>query len=308
MKVLISGASGLVGRELVRACAVSGHHVVTLGRLRTGSTTRHSQGSNFVLWHPDRREVHVSDFEGFDAVVHLAGEPILGRWTQTKKRRIRESRVKGTQFLVEVLDQVQLKPKVLLTASAIGYYGDTGDKEVDESAVGTDSPRDFLEDTCVEWENAAQRASASGIRTVQGRLGIVLSRQGGALKAMLPPFQLGLGGPIGSGQHWMSTISNHDVARAFLFLLEQESCLGAYNIVGPDPATNRHFSLCLGQALHRPAYHPVPAWAVRLFFGRECADATVLRSTRVLPTRLVQAGFAFDHPSCVEQIRWALTA
>jgi uncharacterized protein (TIGR01777 family) len=306
MRVLVSGAGGLVGQELIRELRAGRHEVVKLVRGTLGSGKVGDEGLAAIAWDPDRAQVRLGDLEGFDAVVHLAGEPILGRWNESKKTGIRESRIQGTDLLARSLAQLKDKPQVLLTASAIGIFGDTGDNEVGEDGAVPTRGQDFLADVVVDWEAASAPAREAGIRTVQSRFGVILSRHGGALAAMLLPFRLGLGGPVGGGKQWMSWVSNRDVARALVFLLDRTECEGAYNVVAPAPVTNRDFSVALGRALHRPVIFPVPAFAVHLLYGRECADATVLRSARVKPGRLLEAGFVFLDASVEQGLEWAL--
>lgn len=226
---------------------------------------------------------------GFQAVIHLAGESILGRWTAGKKARIRDSRVQGTRNLAEALAQTREKPQVFLCSSAIGYYGNRGDEVLKEDS----SPGEgFLPQVCEEWEQAARPASDAGIRTVQMRTGVVLSAQGGALGLMLLPFKLGLGGRIGSGKQWMSWIDIQDMIGAIHHILKADLLQGAVNLVAPRPVTNEEFTKTLASALSRPAVLPVPAFALRALFG-EMADEALLASERVEPTKLIMSGYPF---------------
>ncbi len=230
------------------------------------------------------------ELEGFDAIIHLSGANIAQRWSAEYKQEIVTSRVASTQALCEALAGVQRRPRVLLCASATGIYGDRGDEILtEESEAGSG----FLAETCKAWEQATKRAGDLGIRVVHLRFGVVLSREGGALKKMLPAFRWGLGGRLGSGRQWMSWISLRDVVRAIFFLMEREDLAGAFNLTAPNPVTNATFTKQLGDALHRPAVMPIPVAALRLLFG-EMADATLIASTRVLPQRLDAAGFRFE--------------
>lgn len=270
MKILLSGSHGLIGSELKRRLESEGHAIEPLSR-------------DFS---------QPIDFSGVDAVIHLAGENIAeGRWTKEKKQRIKESRVEGTKLLAEQIANNPSKPSVFISASAIGYYGDRSDESLDESsAPGTG----FLSEVCIKWENASKAAEAAGIRTVQIRTGIVLAKEGGALKKMLPPFKMGGGGILGDGRQYMSWISLEDEINAISFILREKSISGPVNLVSPQPLQNKSFTKILGQVLHRPTFMPLPAFAARLVFG-EMADALLLSSTRVEPRKLVRSGFAFKH-------------
>jgi uncharacterized protein (TIGR01777 family) len=292
MKILVSGATGLVGGHFVDYARTRGHRCVAL--------TRTPSGPDDVGWDAAQGRLDPAALEGFDAVVHLAGENIAtGRWTADKKRRIRESRVQGTSLLCQRLAQVDAKPPVLVAASAIGYYGDRADEELDErSAPG----RDFLAEVCRDWEQATQPASEAGIRVANARLGVVLSRHGGALRQMLTPFRLGVGGVVGSGRQYMSWVANDDVAAALMFIIETPSLSQAVNVVAPEPATNYEFTKALGRALGRPTLLPMPAFAARLAFG-EMADALLLASTRVYPRKLLESGYVFAQPDLPSALR-----
>ena len=282
MNVLVSGASGLVGSELVPALAAGGHKVMRL--------VRHTPapGAPEVAWDPDGPPTPET-FAGFDAVVHLAGETIMGRWSAAKRERIRRSRVASTRQIAESIAQAKSKPRVLVQASAIGYYGDRDDELLHE-----DSPpgKDFLAVTCQEWEAASAPAEEAGVRVVRLRLGVVLSKRGGALKKMLLPFRLGLGGRIGDGRQWMSWVALADVVGAIEFALANETLRGAANLVAPEPALNRDFTKTLAKVLHRPAIFPVPKLAVHVLFG-EMGDTLLLASQRVEPRKLRAAGYRF---------------
>lgn len=288
MQIVISGASGLVGGALVEALARQGHSVLRLVR------TKDRPAPGAIPWHPDDGQLDSTRLEGLDAVVHLAGENIAsGRWTARRKARIRDSRVNGTTLLCGALARCARPPKVLLSASAVGFYGDRGDEWATED-MG--EGRGFLADVCAAWESATQSASQCGIRVVNGRIGMVLSAAGGALKKMLTPFRLGMGGRIGSGRQWMSWIELDDLVAAIEFCLVHEALRGPVNLVSPHPVTNLQFTKALGAALHRPTVMPMPAFAARLVFG-ELADALLLSSLRARPTRLAECGFEFRHGS-----------
>ncbi|MGC1158330.1 MAG: TIGR01777 family oxidoreductase [Acidobacteriaceae bacterium] len=295
-RILLSGASGLIGSAIRGAAREQGMEVTALVR-------RHRLvGPGAVYWNPAKPEwsVHPVGLEGFDAVVHLSGANVARRWTEEYRREIVESRVTSTRMLCEALAQVRRRPRVLLCASAVGIYGDGGDTVLtEESGVGSG----FLAETCAAWEAAAKDACALGIRVVHLRFGVVLSRRGGALGKMLPAFRLGLGGRMGSGRQWMSWISIRDLMRAVMFLMEREELAGAFNLTAPNPVTNATFTQALARAVHRPAVLPVPAGMLRMIFGA-MADATLLASQRVLPYRLVDAGFQFED----EEVREALKA
>jgi uncharacterized protein (TIGR01777 family) len=246
-----------------------------------------------ALWNPAARTIEAEALEGADAVIHLAGESVAsGRWTPEKKRRIRDSRVEGTRFLCEALGRLAKPPRVLLSASAIGYYGDRGDAELREAGGQGEG---FLAEVCGEWERATGSAEADGIRVVHLRLGIVLTPAGGALGKMLPPFQLGIGGRLGTGRQFMSWIAMDDVIGAVSHALVTDEIRGAVNVVSPNPATNAEFTRTLGRVLRRPALLPVPAAVLRILFG-ELADEGLLASARVVPDRLLQTGYRFRYP------------
>jgi len=247
-----------------------------------------------ISWDPVTGEIDASKLEGFDAVVHLAGESIAdGRWTGAKKQRIRDSRIVGTRHLSERLAALKSPPQVLVSSSAIGFYGDRGDTRVDESATPGSG---FLPDVCRDWEDATQPASASGIRVVLVRTGIVLDGNGGALGKMKLPFSLGVGGRLGDGKQYMSWISLDDIVGTYLHALATPSLSGPLNGVAPEPVTNAEFTRALGRALHRPTLFPVPQFAAGLLLG-EMADALLFASQRVTPSRLISSGYRFRHPT-----------
>lgn len=287
MKILVSGSTGFIGSELVAFLKGKGHSVTRLVRAKTGS------GDEEILWNPVARVIDMKRMDGFDAVVHLAGDPIAqGRWTPEKKARIRDSRVKGTRFLSESVGQLARPPRTFLCASAIGLYGDRGAEILtEESSPGTG----FLAETGIAWERACEPAVQKGLRVVNMRIGVVLSPKGGALKMMLPPFRLGVGGILGDGQQFMSWVALPDVAAAFHHALTTDSLRGPVNAVSPNPVSNREFTKTLGSVLHRPTVLPMPAFAVRTLFG-EMGQELLLASTRVDPRRLKSTGYRFQHP------------
>jgi uncharacterized protein len=297
MKILVTGASGLIGTALVSSLTSSGHEVTRLVRRQL------EPGEQAAHWDPVAGSIDASALEGLDAVVHLAGENIAERWTAAKKARIRDSRVKGTQLLCETLTRLSSPPKVLVSASAIGYYGDRG-----EETLTDDSPpgQGFLPEVCRAWEAATEPARQHGLRVVQLRLGVVLSAAGGALAKMLPPFRLGLGGVLGSGQQYMSWIALDDVVGVIQHALVTEALQGPTNAVAPRAVTNQEFTKTLGKVLGRPTAIPLPAFAARLMFG-EMADELLLASARVQPTKLLASGYQFRYPELEAALQHVLT-
>jgi uncharacterized protein (TIGR01777 family) len=301
MKVIVTGSTGLVGGALVRSLLADGHEVTRL--VRGGAQAFRAPGTAAVHWDPERGEIDAGALEGHDGAVHLAGEPIAeGRWDEEKKRRILESRVKGTRLLSEALAGLSAKPKVLVSASATGFYGARGDEVLrEESASG----EDFLSEVCREWEKAALAASRAGVRVVHLRIGVVLTGEGGALPKMVTPFKLGLGGKLGSGRQYMSWIALEDLVSVIRRALEDEALRGPVNAVAPGALTNGEFTKALGHALGRPTFMAVPAFAARLAFG-EVADAVLLAGARVEPARLKEAGYEFKYPDIESALRYAL--
>lgn len=301
MKVIVTGSTGLVGRALVRSLLSDGHEVTRL--VRGGSQGFKAPGTAAVHWDPERGEIDAAALEGHDAAVHLAGENIgEGRWDEEKKRRIIESRVKGTTLLAGALAGLGAKPKALVSASATGFYGDRGAEILrEESASGGI----FVSEVCREWEKATLQASQAGIRVVHLRIGVVLSGEGGALQKMLTPFKLGLGGKVGGGDQYMSWITLEDLIGVIRRALEDEGLRGPVNAVAPGAVTNAEFTKALGHALGRPTVFAVPAFAARLAFG-ETADELLLASTRVEPARLKEAGYQFKHPEIDGALRSVL--
>jgi hypothetical protein len=284
MKILISGSSGLIGSTAATALKSDGHNVVHL--VRPGKPPNPGD----VQWDPMRATVDVAALEGVEVVIHLSGAGIAdGRWTEERKRLLRSSRIDTTRVLVDSLSRLKQKPRVLIVASAIGYYGNRGDEILTESSTtGTD----FLALVCRDWEAEASRAAARGIRTVMLRTGVVLSGKGGALPKMLTPFKLGVGGRLGSGQQWMSWIAIEDVVGIIRNAIANEQVSGPVNVVAPNPVRNEEFTRLLAAMLHRPAIFPAPAFMLRLAMG-EMADAVLLGSDRVKPERMLAAGYKF---------------
>ncbi len=295
MRVAVTGASGVIGSALAPFLTGRGHEVLRLVR-------RARKAKDEARWDPETGAIDAAAFEGVDAVVHLAGESIAeGRWTDAKKARLRSSRVGPTRLLAAALAGLKRKPKVLVSASAVGYYGNRGDAWLTENESPAD---DFLGRLSVEWEAAAAPAAQAGIRVVHPRIGIVLSASGGALARMLLPFRLGLGGVVGAGSQYFSWIAIDDLVRAFLHAIERADLAGAFNAAAPSPVTNAELTKTLGRVLGRPTIMPVPAFALRLALG-EMADA-VLASTRLRPERLLAAGFSFRFPDLEGALRHVL--
>jgi hypothetical protein len=292
MNVLVTGSSGLIGSALCSALTRDGHTVRPL--LRTRQPAR--------FWNPDAGKLAPDVLEGNEAVVHLAGENIAGRWTAEKKLRIHDSRLKGTRLLCEAIATLPTPPRVLVCASAIGYYGNRSDEVLrEDSKPGSD----FLAHVCCEWEAATKPAADAGIRVVNLRFGVVLSGRGGALAKMLTPFRLGAGGIIGDGRQYWSWVALDDAVAAIQFALTNETLNGPVNVVAPNPATNREFTKTLGRVLRRPTLLPMPGFAARLAFG-EMADALLLASQRVEPAKLRAAGFQFRFPQLESALRHTL--
>lgn len=296
-RILVSGSSGLIGSALCRQLERDGHEVLRLVR------PPHPDATGRIPWDPATGTLDEDDrLEGLDAVMHLAGESIAsGRWTHARKARLRNSRVQGTRLLSRILATRKTPPRVLISASAIGYYGHEGDSTMDEQSPTGES---FLALICREWEAATEEARKAGIRTLHTRLGLVLAPGGGALGKMERPFRCGLGGIIGSGDQIVSWISLPDLIRAFLFLLDRDDLRGPVNVVSPIPVTNREFTRALGQVWRCPTFMPLPAFAAHLLLG-EMAEETLLASCRVHPAVLEKAGFSFEHPDLAAALTWA---
>lgn len=294
MKVLVSGASGLVGNALCEALQHTGHEVYRLIR------DQKQMSDKAIFWDPEKGMINKDTLEGLGAVIHLSGENVAARWTPSKKRKILESRVNSTQTLVSALLQLKRPPKVFISASAIGYYGNRGNAmciETSPPGIG------FLPEVCFQWEKAAQRAEEKGIRTVYLRTGVVLSREGGALTKMLPAFKLGLGGTLGSGKQYISWISIDDLVGAILFILDHDEIQGPVNAVAPMPVTNAVFTKTLGDVLHRSTPFPVPALVLKLLLGNEMTEEILLGSTRASPVQLLSYGYLFKYPDLKSALR-----
>jgi len=289
MKLAVTGATGLVGGALCQNLIHTGHQVVALAR-NPEKAREKLPTVEVVAWDATSGHPPIEALEGLDAVVHLAGEPVAaGRWTSHRKRMIRESRVAGTRNLVEGLSHCQNPPKVLVSGSAIGYYGTHGDELLEE----TSHPgNDFLAELCQQWESETKRAADSGVRVVLVRSGLILAREGGALPRMLPPFRMGVGGPLASGKQWMSWIHIKDELEAIRYAIENDEIEGPLNLTAPNPVTNEDFSRTLARVLRRPAFFRVPGFVLRLLFG-EMAETLLLKGQRVLPKKLEQSGYQF---------------
>lgn len=298
MRALVTGATGFIGKRLIRSLE------------RPVVLTRNPDAAQKVLgdveaicWEPESGPPARHAFEGVDAVYHLAGEPVAeGRWTREKKDRIRDSRVLGTHNLVTALESLKNRPRVLIAASAVGYYGSRGDETLDENSKPGE---DYLAEVCQAWEEEARSASLLGIRVVTPRIGIVLGKDGGALKKMLLPFKLGLGGRLGTGRHWMPWVQVDDLVGLILHAFTHDEISGAMNAVSPAPVTNHEFTRTLAAALHRPAIFPAPEFALRLALGE--VTAVLLASQRVMPRVAEKTGYQFRYPTLDGAIRAALS-
>jgi uncharacterized protein (TIGR01777 family) len=298
VEVLVSGASGLIGSTLCAELQRSGHRVL---RLRRGGMT----SGDDIAWDPQAGRIDAPALEGIDAVVHLGGEGIgEKRWTDEQKRKIFQSREKGTSLLAGAIASRARKPRVFVSASAIGYYGDRGDEILTEDSSSGD---DFLAGVVRAWEGATAPAVDAGVRTVMVRSGIVLTPKGGTLKRLLLPFKLGLGGRIGSGRQWMSWIMLEDEIRAIVRALDDETLRGPVNLVAPNPLSNSEFVDTLGRVLHRPTVVPTPLFPLKAVYGSELVESLLLVSQRVQPTRLTAAGYQFAHPTLEGGLRAALS-
>lgn len=301
LTVIVTGSSGLVGKALCAALEDAGHRVVRW--LRPGSKSLGRGSGETRTWDPQAQRYDAELFAGADAVIHLAGENIAsGRWTSARKERILRSRVDTTRRIAESMACLSAPPRVLMVASAVGYYGDRGDQELVEHSPPGEG---FLAKVCQRWEAAPASASEAGIRVLALRFGMILAPGGGALERMLGPFSWGLGGNLGSGRQFMSWIHLQDVVRAAIFLLTSHESRGAYNLVAPQPLRNREFVSTLGRIMGRPTVLPAPAFALRLALG-EMADELLLASTRAVPARLEEAGFAFQFGEAEAALRQIL--
>jgi uncharacterized protein (TIGR01777 family) len=295
--VVLTGGSGFIGERLIQRLLRDGHSVHLLGRRRPPASSQ----VGFSEWNASDSRAPQEPIASADAIVHLAGEPVAQRWNADVKKRIRDSRVNGTRVLVEAIARSEDRPHTFISASAVGYYGDRGDTILDESSARGSG---FLPDVCVAWENEASAAGKLGVRVVMLRTGIVLGQGGGALKKMLPPFRMGVGGPIGSGAQWVPWIHIDDLVDSILFSRERTDLVGPVNTVAPNPVRNRDFAKALGNALGRPAVIPTPGFALKLILG-EGADV-VAQSQRVVPKALERAGFEFRYPEIHGALRNAI--
>ena len=297
MKVLVTGAQGLVGTRLVSYLRAKGHDVSPLTRKKTSPEC--------IVWQPEEGKIERDKMEGFGAVVHLAGDNIAsGRWTEGKKASIRDSRLKGTELLCKTIASLERQPEVIVSASAIGYYGDRCDEILTE---GSEKGSGFLADLCRDWEAATAPAREKSIRVALLRIGVVLSPDGGALAKMLPPFLMGAGGPLGSGKQYMSWIGIDDLSAIINHIMTSSKLDGPINAVAPNPVTNSQFSSALGAALSRPAFMPAPGFAVRMLLG-EMADELLLSSQRVQPKKLEESGFKFKNAEVAPLLKQLLRA
>ena len=295
MKILISGASGLIGQEITSSLSTKGHQVLSLHR----NTTK-----KYPYWNIEKNKIDLGKEAEIDVVINLAGENIAqGRWTAKKKNRILRSRIDGTKLIAEYFSKAQYKPKIIISGSAIGYYGNRNEEILDEKSIKGSG---FLADVCSEWKTVTEIASQSDIRVANLRFGMVLSSKGGALAKMLFPFKLGLGGIIGDGKQYMSWITVHDVVEIITHVINTETINGPVNVVSPEPVTNCQFTKVLGKILHRPTIFPLPAIFAEIIFG-EMAQELLLTSTKVQPEKLLQSGYVFKDPTLEGALKSLLT-
>ncbi len=293
MKILLSGGTGFIGRALVPALLAAGHELTLLSRRPSPPADAAASGTRYVQWDPLQEGAWMQAVNGKDCVIHLAGENVVGsRWTPSFKERLVASRVRSAELLVTAIERAATKPRILISGSAVGYYGNTEDRTADENSSAGE---DFLAQLCLRWEEAARKAEDFAVRVVLARIGLVLERDGGPLAKMLIPFKLGLGGPVGSGRQWFPWVHRADVQRAIVFALDNQQLSGPCNLVAPAIVRQREFSATLARALRRPAFLPVPAFALRLLLG-EAADALLI-GQRAQPTKLIEAGFRFQFPA-----------
>lgn len=296
MRVLLTGSHGLIGSKLLEKLRQNGHTPISLVRHES------QLNENTLLWDPEHFELIPENFEGFDACINLAGENISGVWTEEKKRKIKNSRALRTHMLSEFLAGLQNRPKVMISASAVGYYGSQGEEILhEESPAGSG----FLAEVCQAWEEAAKPLSNVGCRVVNPRFGVVLAKNGGALSKMLPPFRFGFGGKIGSGQQYMSWIALDDLISLLIFLLENETLSGPVNAASPNPVTNKAFTKTLGKVLQRPTVFPLPAFLVKLLLG-QMGEELLLASQRVSTEKIMSAGFSFQTPELEQALQHIL--
>ncbi|MCP4295399.1 MAG: TIGR01777 family protein [Proteobacteria bacterium] len=293
MRVLITGSSGFLGRSLLENLLNEGHEVYGLRRENSAEDTPH--------WNPEKGDIQLGNFFSLDTVIHLAGENLVGgRWNDRRKSRILDSRINGTKLISDFLAGLNPKPRLLISASAIGYYGDCREVELDENGpVGTG----FLPKVCHQWEEATISAKKAGIRVVNLRIGMVLSKSDGALRKMHLPFKIGLGGVIGNGKQYMSWISIKDFCDIIQFIMNNESIEGPVNLVSPSPVSNYEFTKTLGRVLDRPTILPLPAFMAKIIFGDEFAQELLLSSSRIIPRKLLDAGYRFQYPRLEDTLR-----
>ena len=300
MKIVVSGATGFVGSRLCQKINEAGGQVAALTRNVQSARSKVPSLEAAHAWSPLTEAAPAAAFEGADAVVHLAGETVVGRWTQAKKDAIRETRVSGTRNLVNGLRDLPTKPPILVAASAIGFYGDRADEELSETSSSGD---DFLAEVCREWEAESSKAKDLGMQVAQIRIGVVLAEGGGALDAMLPPFRLGVGGPLGSGRQWWSWIHRDDLCGLILHLIERGES-GIYNATAPNPMRQKDFARVLGRVLHRPSFMPAPAFALKIVLGGFATE--LLSSKKVLPRATQATEFSYQFPELERALRQAL--
>lgn len=292
-RIVLTGATGLIGRGLYTALRQRGDQITILTRNTDKAGKMFPDAERVLLWAPGMSGAWKSSIDGADGVVHLAGEPIAQeRWTEEFKKRIQDSRRRGTRDIVDAIAAAAKKPGVLISASAVGYYGNSGDTEVHENSP---PGSDFLAETCIEWEHEAQRAEAEGVRVVISRMGIVLAEEGGALEKLLTPFKMFAGGPVGNGQQWFPWVHIDDVVGLLLHALDHQEVSGALNAVSPGLLRNRDFAIALGEALKRPARFSVPAFVIKLALGE--FGETLLGGQRALPKHTIESGYRFKYDS-----------
>lgn len=297
MRILVSGSTGFIGGHLTGALISEGHSLVRL--VRSGQEIP----GKSVVWDPDKGRINKESMENLDAVIHLAGENIIARWTEERKEKILKSRTVSTALLSEAIAQLKVPPKLLISASAVGFYGDRGSELLDEdSSPGSG----FLSEVCKSWEAAALPAAQAGVRVITTRFGLILSPDGGALARMLPAFKSGLGGRLGNGNQYVSWIAIDDIIGVILFLLTSKEVAGPVNVVSPNPVTNREFTKILAGVLSRPAFFGVPASVLELTFGKEMADSLLLTSTRVRPKKLTQNKYIWRYPELENALKHLL--
>jgi len=302
MKILVTGATGFIGSRLCEALREQGHTVVALSRDPAGAERKVAALEKAFPWDSGKEKPPLEAFEGVDGIVNLAGETVMGRWTPEKRRKIHDSRVVSTRLLAQALHESPVRPKVVVSASAIGYYGDRGDEELTE-----DSPpgNDFLPSVSIAWEREASSIASLDVRVAIVRIGVVLARGGGALDAMLTPFKMGAGGPIGSGKQWWSWVHREDVVGLALHALQNEAVSGPVNATAPNPLRQKEFAKVLGKVLHRPAILPTPAFAIKMVLGGFASE--LLSSKRVLPKKAGETGYSFQYPDLEGALRRELS-